>query len=154
MRGFLWKGRKNVNGGSCLVPWEIVTRPLKYGGLGVSNLQFKSWALQVKWLWLQKTDPSRPWQGMNLPIQQQVRQFFNLSVLHVVGDETNTLFRFDKWLNGKAIFDIAPEVVCWWTVESARPGRLLRLWTTGVGLGILGVIFLWLGCSSIKNYGM
>jgi hypothetical protein len=44
-RGFLWKGRKNVNSGSCLDPWEIVTRPLKYGGLGVSNLQFKSWAL-------------------------------------------------------------------------------------------------------------
>jgi hypothetical protein len=59
-----------------------------------------------------KTDPSRPWQGMNLPIQQQVRQFFNLSVFHVVGDGTSTLFWFDKWLNGKAIFDIAPEVVC------------------------------------------
>jgi hypothetical protein len=30
----------------------------------------------------------------------------------VVGDGTSTLFWFDKWLNGKAIFDIAPEVVC------------------------------------------
>jgi hypothetical protein len=53
-RGFLWKGRKNVNGGSCLVPWEIITRPLKFSGLGVSNLQFKSWALQDKWLLLQQ----------------------------------------------------------------------------------------------------
>jgi hypothetical protein len=100
---FLWKGRKNFNGGSCLVPWEIVTRPIKFGGLGVSNLQFKSWAIQAKWLWLQKTDPSRPWHGMNLPIQQQVRQFFNLSVLTVVGDGTSTLFWLDKWLNGNAI---------------------------------------------------
>jgi hypothetical protein len=59
-RGFLWKGRKNVTARSCLVSWEIITRPLKLGGLGVSNLQFKSWALQAKWLWLEKTDPSRP----------------------------------------------------------------------------------------------
>jgi hypothetical protein len=40
---------------------------------------------------------------MNLPIQQQVRQFFNLSVLTVVGDGTSTLFWLDKWLNGNAI---------------------------------------------------
>jgi hypothetical protein len=46
-RGFLWKGRKNVNSGSCLVPWEIVTRPLNFGGLGVSNLQYKSWAYRL-----------------------------------------------------------------------------------------------------------
>jgi hypothetical protein len=111
-RGFLWKGRTNVNGESCLVPWEIVTRPLKFGSLGDSNLQFKSWALQAKWLWLQKTDPSRSWHGMNLPIQQQVRQFFNLLVLTLVGDGTNTLFWLDKWLNGNAIKDIAPDVVC------------------------------------------
>lgn len=49
---------------------------------------------------------------MKLPIQQQVRRFFNVSVLHVVGDGTSTLFWFDKWLNEKAIFDISPEVVC------------------------------------------
>jgi hypothetical protein len=69
------------------------------GGLGVSNLQFKSWALLAKWLWLEKTDPFRPWHGMNLPVKQQVRQFFALSVLSVVGNGTNTLFWSDKLIN-------------------------------------------------------
>jgi hypothetical protein len=38
------------------VAWDSVTRPLKYGGLGIPNLQHMCWALQAKWLWLQKTD--------------------------------------------------------------------------------------------------
>jgi hypothetical protein len=57
-RGFIWKGRKEVNGGSCLVSWDIITRPLNLGGLGISNLYYQSWALQTKWLWLEKTDPN------------------------------------------------------------------------------------------------
>jgi hypothetical protein len=68
----------DVNGGSCIVLWEIVTRPLSLGGgIGVSNLQVKSWALQAKCLWLEKTDPSRPWVELSIPMQQQVRQFLN-----------------------------------------------------------------------------
>ncbi|GJN13052.1 hypothetical protein PR202_ga31385 [Eleusine coracana subsp. coracana] len=51
-RGFFWKGRKEAIGGSCLVAWEKVQRPLDLGGLGIQNLQVMSWALQIKWLWL------------------------------------------------------------------------------------------------------
>uniref|UniRef100_A0A0A8ZUL3 Reverse transcriptase domain-containing protein n=1 Tax=Arundo donax TaxID=35708 RepID=A0A0A8ZUL3_ARUDO len=51
-RAFLWKGGKEVNGGSCLVAWDKVTRPLDLGGLGIHNLQVMSWALQMRWLWL------------------------------------------------------------------------------------------------------
>jgi hypothetical protein len=51
-RAFLWKGRKEINGGCCLVAWEKVTRPLHLGGLGLPNLLYRSWALQARWLWL------------------------------------------------------------------------------------------------------
>lgn len=68
-RGFIWKGRKEVNEGSCLVTWDKVTRPLNLGGMGILNLQYISWALQTKWLWVQKIDPNRPWSGLELPIE-------------------------------------------------------------------------------------
>jgi hypothetical protein len=107
-----------VNGGSCIVPWETVTRPLSLGGLGVPNLQLKSWALQAKWLWLEKTNPTRLWLGLSIPVQQQVRQFFKSSVCSVVGNGTNTFFWSDRWLNGQRIQDFAPEVV---SMVSSRP---------------------------------
>jgi hypothetical protein len=79
-RGFLWKGRKKVSGGSCLVPWDIIKRPLNLGGLGISNLLYQSWALQTKWFWLEKTDRNRPWVGLKFPIQatcQDILCFFS-----------------------------------------------------------------------------
>jgi hypothetical protein len=54
-------------GGHCLLSWGRVCQPLKLGGLGISNLHELCWALRMRWLWLHKTDPGRPW--ANLPIQ-------------------------------------------------------------------------------------
>jgi hypothetical protein len=68
------------------------------------------WALQTKWLWLQKTDQSRPWHGLTIPIQQPVKDLFAASLISYVGNGSNTLFWTDKWLNGCSIRDLAPEV--------------------------------------------
>ena len=58
-------------------------------------------------------DPNRPWQwqGLKLPIQQHVKNLFSDSLISMVGNGTSTLFWTDRWLNGAAIRDFAPEVV-------------------------------------------
>lgn len=66
-RSFLWTGKCSVSGGKCLVRWNNVCRPMDYGGLGISNLQFQSQALRLRWLWQQCTLPDKPWQGLQLP---------------------------------------------------------------------------------------
>jgi len=63
---FLWKGRENANGGNCLVAWDKVQQPLDLGGLVILNLEIMSWSLQIRWLWLKKTDSNRPWTGLDL----------------------------------------------------------------------------------------
>jgi hypothetical protein len=71
-RGFLWRGRKEINGGHCLVSWSKVFRPLDLGGLGISSIKELSWALRMRWLWLQKTDPNRPWSSLTIQVLDKV----------------------------------------------------------------------------------
>ena len=44
-RGFLWRGRKEANGGHCMVAWGKVTCPKELGGLGISDIQCSNRAL-------------------------------------------------------------------------------------------------------------
>lgn len=110
-RAFLWKGRKQVNGGSCLVSWEKVQRPLDLGGLGILNLQIMGWALQARWLWFRKTDTSRPWNAFDIPVHQYVVALFQIALESNVGNGNSTLFWKDKWIMGCSIVDLAPLVV-------------------------------------------
>lgn len=65
-RGFAWKGRKEANGGSCLVAWENVQWPLELGGMGILNLEYMGWALHMKWLWQMKSGSNYPWKGLEI----------------------------------------------------------------------------------------
>ncbi|GJN16540.1 hypothetical protein PR202_gb03541 [Eleusine coracana subsp. coracana] len=111
MRGFLWKGRDQVNGGSCLVAWEKLQRPLDLGGLGVLNLELMSWALQLRWLWFQKVDKERPWHDLDIPVCPNALALFNTAVVSHVGQGTDVLFGSAKWLSGCGISELAPTVV-------------------------------------------
>jgi hypothetical protein len=66
-RNYLWRRRKEANGGHCLVAWSTVTRPKDMGSLGIADLRNLGRALRVRWKWLQRTDPEKPWAF--LPLQ-------------------------------------------------------------------------------------
>jgi hypothetical protein len=80
-RGFLWKGRRDVKGGHCVIAWPKVTRPLDLGGLGISNLQQLGWALRLRWLWLQKTEPDKSWSFFPIQVHPSAKAFFSVAIV-------------------------------------------------------------------------
>jgi hypothetical protein len=110
-RGFLWKGQGDANGGNCLVSWETVQWPLQYGGLGILNLEMLGWALRVRWLWLQKTDASRPWVGLPIRVHRNAKALFDVAVISVVGSGESVKFWSDRWLLGKTMAEHCPTLI-------------------------------------------
>ena len=70
-----------------------------------------NWALRLRWLWLQKTDPDRPWASFNIKAHPSVKAFFSAAVSSVVGNGKNTLFWTDKWIDGQSLCQLAPHLV-------------------------------------------
>jgi hypothetical protein len=48
MRGFLWAGRPNANGGHYHVNWSRVCRPLRFEGPGIPDLARTAISLRVR----------------------------------------------------------------------------------------------------------
>ncbi|GJM99750.1 hypothetical protein PR202_ga16879 [Eleusine coracana subsp. coracana] len=44
MLNYIWRGRKEANGGHCIIAWPKVAHPKKLGGLGVADLKRLGWA--------------------------------------------------------------------------------------------------------------
>ncbi|XP_073359559.1 uncharacterized protein [Aegilops tauschii subsp. strangulata] len=86
IREFLWHGRKDTQSGHDPVNWQRVCRPLELGGLGIQNLHRQGIALRVRWLWLQRTDPTRPWAHLYLPSDPDASAIFRASTFWDVGD--------------------------------------------------------------------
>jgi hypothetical protein len=70
----------------------MVTRPKEMGGLGIVDLKTLGWALRVRWLWLQKTQPDKPWVFLPIKMSPCVNEFFSMAVHIEIGDGSNTLF--------------------------------------------------------------
>jgi hypothetical protein len=79
-------GYDEVQGGKCLLAWKKVQRPLGLGGLGILDLRLFGSALRIRWLWLQHTEPSRPWAKLSFKEDKVTTAFFQASTIVVLGD--------------------------------------------------------------------
>lgn len=110
-RGFLWAGKETATGGQCMVAWSSVCRPQEFGGLGIPDLRIQAFALRLRWHWLLRTDPSRPWRHLDLDFGQDrdVEEMFKASIDVDLGDGCLALFWKDRWCcNAPCI--VAPEL--------------------------------------------
>jgi hypothetical protein len=115
------------------VAWHLVCQPKNLGGLGLHNLRLINNALRTRWIWLQRTNISKPWSGMDLHVGQSSAAVFHASVRIHVGDGASLLFWEDAWIQGLTVGAIALEVL-----RLVRPG-LRRARTVHDGLlGIAG----------------
>src|SRR4051812_26171784 len=90
--------------------WTDVCQPTRLGGLGIKNLRDQGLALRIRWEWLRRIDPSRPWQGLALNSDPEARVAFDSLVSIVIGDGREALFWRDRWILGRGIMDIAPNL--------------------------------------------
>jgi hypothetical protein len=109
MRAFFWAGKKEINGEQCMVAWDTICKPTRFGGLGIKDLRLQGLALRARWCWLRRTDPSRPWQGLPAINDQEANEVFQSLAQFRVGDGESILFWKDRWINGRNAEEIAPE---------------------------------------------
>ena len=106
-RAFLWSGSDKTTGAKCKVNWEIVCRPLQYGGLGVLNTNKFTRALRLRWPWYEWGEPTKMSVGMGNPCDEDLN-FLYTSTTITIGNGAKTPFWDSPWLLGRKPKDIAP----------------------------------------------
>jgi hypothetical protein len=110
------------------VNWSRVSRPTSLGCLGIPDIERQGLALRIRWLWLSRTDDSRAWSGLDLHFSSQERALFQASTTRAVGNGQKVLFWEDRWINGEAVSDIAPDLY------KCIPKRRRKIGTVAQGL--------------------
>ncbi|XP_073358208.1 uncharacterized protein [Aegilops tauschii subsp. strangulata] len=95
-------------GAKCKVNWDIVSRPLAFGGLGVLNTDKFARTLRLRWPWYEWKEPARLWAGDDNPCDEGDLSFFYACTTITVGDGAKTPFWECPWLLGRRPKDTAP----------------------------------------------
>jgi hypothetical protein len=74
------------------------------------DIRMLSITVSVRWLWLEQTEPSRPWAAIKVGADKVTSTFFEASILLVLGNGVSFLFWTDPWLHGRRIVELAPNM--------------------------------------------
>ena len=74
------------------------------------DLEILSKAFRTRWAWNLRANEKRPWCDLAEPEDEHIRALFNTTTKVALGNGERTMFWLDKWINGKTIQDIAPNV--------------------------------------------
>jgi hypothetical protein len=107
-RRFLWAGNSEITGGKCKVAWLSVAKPVEYGGLGIIDLNAFSRALRIRWLWFRWSNPERPWNGTELPIDAVDLTLFNAATVVTVRNGLKAFFWNSSWIDGRSPASLFP----------------------------------------------
>jgi hypothetical protein len=101
-RSFLWWGDdlNKVWGGHCLVKWKVCTRPRKWGGLGIKDLDKFDRALRLRRLWYNWDSHDRTWKSLLKFCDNTDPALFFASTVITFGNGKNTSFWEFWWING------------------------------------------------------
>lgn len=102
-------GRREANGGHCLIAWPRVCMPKELGGLGLHDLKRLGQAFKL-WLWLAKTEPANPLDEFQMQVNPSVKALFSVAVVSLVGNGKSTQFWTDSWLKGRSVANLGPHV--------------------------------------------
>jgi hypothetical protein len=111
LKAFPWTDTEVVQAGKCLLAWKRVQHPKHLGGLGILDLRLFGSALQLRLMWLQRTDSSRSWSLLPFNDDAITRAFFHASIRIELNNGKSLLFWQDAWLDGRSITDNALDVV-------------------------------------------
>jgi hypothetical protein len=70
----------------------MVSRTLRYGGLGIPDIARTLISHRVRWFWRIRTDLQRPWHGLDMQFWKAELDVFTGSTFMVVGNMESTLF--------------------------------------------------------------
>jgi hypothetical protein len=99
---------------------------------GIASLPELCWALRMRWLWLQKSDPRRPWSSLSIQVPSKARSFFSKVLISEVGNGINTMFWTDKWIPDIAprLFSIVPKRIT--NRRTVQQALLNRRWIADI----------------------